>query len=75
MRRELAGNEEGTGGDDTKSNATSEKSVESAGLPLPESSFMISIPLMYTLTQYIENGSNHDFPSQIWHLIMTKFIF
>jgi len=71
--RELAGNEEGTGSDGTKNHATSERSVESAGLPFPEFSFMISISLMPLSTPYIDNGSNSHFLPRVWHLIITSF--
>jgi len=73
--RELAGNEEGTGSDGTKNHATSESSVESACLPLPEFSFMVSIPLMPLSTPYIDkdNGSNSRFLPRVWHQIITSF--
>jgi len=59
----VVGNEEGAGGDSSKSNSiTSERSVQSAGVPSSQSSSTNSIPLMH---DHIDDGSNHHYPSPI----------
>jgi thousand and one amino acid protein kinase len=59
----VVGNEEGVGGDSSKSNSiTSERSVQSAGVPSSQSSSTNSIPPMHDPT---DDGLNHHYPSPL----------